>query len=255
MGTALITGASKGIGRDLSKLFAADGHDLVLVARSREALEALAEELSAAHGVSARVEAVDLTDPAAPAALHARLDADGVQVDFLVNNAGYGTNGRFWELDRARELGEVQLNMTALTDLTHLFLGPMVERGSGRVLNLASTAGFQPGPYMAVYYATKAYVISFSEAVAHELRGAGVTVTAHCPGATATAFAAEAGIENNLLFRAKVADSPAVALDAYRAMHRGRPLAIHGLINWLMTLSVKLSPRAVVPFISARLNR
>ncbi|MCA9529172.1 MAG: SDR family oxidoreductase [Myxococcales bacterium] len=253
--TALVTGASSGIGLELAKLLAKDGYDLVLVARSEDKLRALADELSSEHGVDARVEPADLGDPAAPGALQARLDAAGVQVDVLVNNAGFGTNGRFVDLPLDRELGMVQLNVTALTELTHRFAKGMVERGRGRVLNIASTAGFQPGPGMAVYYATKAYVISFSEAVAHELRGTGVTVTAHCPGATDTAFAHTAGNDKSLLFKSGAADATAVARSAYGAMQRGKVLAIHGVLNWLLAQSVRLSPRAIVRAIAARMNR
>lgn len=253
--TALVTGASMGIGRELARLFAADGHDLVLVARSADKLQGVADELRATHGVATRVEPADLADPAAPAALYDRLVADGIRVDFLVNNAGFGSNGRFVDLDRARELAQVQVNVTALTDLTHLFGRDMVARGFGRILNIASTAGFQPGPLMAVYYATKAYVVSFSEAVAEELRGTGVTVTAHCPGATATQFASTAGNDKTPLFAMGVADARAVARHAYRAMHRGRVVAVHGPLNLFGTLAVRLSPRALVRRLVAWVNR
>lgn len=252
--TALITGASMGLGLELARLFAADRHDVVLVARSADRLRTLADELTLAHGVNARVEAADLTDPAAPRALYDRLAADGVRVDFLVNNAGFGSNGRFVDLDRARELDQVQVNVTALTDLTHLFAKDMVARGFGRVLNVASSAGFQPGPYMAVYYATKAYVVSFSEAVAHELRGTGVTVTAHCPGATATEFAGKAGNDKSRLFKTAVAKASDVAQHGYRAMHAGRVVAIHGPGNKLGAFLLRFSPRALARRAAAWVN-
>ena len=254
-GAALITGASKGIGRELARLFARDGHEVVLVARSAPELQALAAELVAAYGARCRVIPCDLLDPAAPAALKARLDQEGVQIGTLVNNAGFGDTGAFHTLDRQRQLGQIQLNIAALTDLTHLFLPGMVARKQGRILNIASTAGFQPGPYMAVYYASKAYVISFSEAISHELRGTGVTVTAHCPGATATHFAAAAGNDKTMLFqRGQVASAEAVAADAYAAMLAGRAVAVHGVANWLGTLSVRVAPRALVRAIAARVN-
>jgi uncharacterized protein len=254
-GAALITGASRGIGRELARLFARDGQEVVLVARSEEELQALARDLIATYGAKCHVIACDLLDPAAPAALKARLDQEGVTVGVLVNNAGFGDTGAFHTLDRQRQLGQVQLNIAALTDLTHLFLPKMIEQGQGRILNIASTAGFQPGPYMAVYYATKAYVISFSEAISHELRGTGVTVTAHCPGATDTHFAAAAGNDKTMLFqRGQVASAEDVAADAYAAMLAGRPVAIHGVLNWLGAFSVRLAPRAVVRALAARIN-
>ncbi|MCB9539747.1 MAG: SDR family oxidoreductase [Myxococcales bacterium] len=252
-GTALVTGASMGLGAILARLFAADGHNLILTARSEDKLAALAAELRTAHGVEVRVEPCDLADPAAPKQLADRL-AD-TPIDFLVNNAGFGTQGRFVKLDRQKELDEIQVNVAALTDLTRLFLPGMVERGFGRVLNVASTAGFQPGPFMATYYATKAYVISFSEGIAEELRGTGVTVTAHCPGATRTEFAANAGIEKSRLFKLGPADATEVATHAYRAMHAGRVVAIHGLKNWLGAFSIRFSPRVVVRRLVAWINQ
>lgn len=254
---ALVTGASMGIGADLARLLAARGYDLVLVARSRERLEALAQELAGAYGVEVRVEAVDLTDAIARHALADDLHHDNVVVDVLINNAGFGSNGSFIALPRDRELGQIDLNISALVDLTHRFLGPMVQRGSGRVLNIASTAGFQPGPWMATYYATKAFVISFTESLAEELRGTGVTITAHCPGATATEFASTAGNGNSLLFKTPgaVATSMDVARHALAAMDSGRPIVIHGAMNTFVAKGVPFTPRALVRRLSARLNR
>jgi len=250
----LITGASRGIGLELAKLLAADGSNLVLVARSAQPLEALAEELRGAHGVEVRVEVADLADPAAPGGLAEAL-AD-LQIDVLINNAGFGSTGAFWELPVEGEVGQVQVNIAALTALTRLFLPGMVARKHGRVLNIASTAAFQPGPYMSTYYATKAYVLSFSEGLAHELKGTGVTVTAHCPGATATGFGAVAGNDKNKLFtKMTPASAPEVAAHAYAAMKAGKAVSIHGLMNWFAAWSVRFSPRAVVPYITAVLNR
>jgi short-subunit dehydrogenase len=252
----LITGASKGIGRDLARLCAAAGHDLVLVARSRDLLQALSDELTEQHDISARVESCDLLDADAPGILFERLGEDGVDIDILINNAGFGDTGRFDTLRRDRQLGQIDLNVRALTELTHLFLPGMVARRRGRILNIASTAGFQPGPYMAVYYATKAYVISFTEALAEELRGTGVTATAHCPGATASEFGATSGNDETRLFQqGHVASSEAVAAHAYAAMMRGDVLAIHGAQNWLGAFMVRLTPRWLLRRVVARINQ
>jgi short-subunit dehydrogenase len=187
--TALVTGASSGIGLDLAKRFAAEGYDVALVARSEGKLKEVAAALEAEHKVRAHVVTADLAKAGAADALVAALDARGIDVDVLVNNAGYASYGAFAETDLADELAMIQVNVVVLTHLTKLLVRKMVAKRSGRVLNVASTAAFQPGPLMAVYYATKAYVLSFSEAIAEELRDTGVTVTALCPGPTRTAFA------------------------------------------------------------------
>lgn len=254
--TALITGASVGLGREFAKLCAADGHDVVLVARSHDKLQELADELTT-RGVRAFVVPADLADSAAPAAIEAEVARLGLTIDLLINNAGFGSNGAFLDLDRARELEMVQVNIAALVDLTHRFALGMRARGFGQVLNIASTAGFQPGPFMATYYATKAFVISFSEALAFELRGTGVRVTCHCPGATATEFAGRAGNDKTPLFQgnSSVASASEVAAHAYRAMRAGRSLAIFGALNQLGVHSLRFSPRGVVQKIAAKLNR
>lgn len=253
---ALITGASAGIGRELARLFAQDGHDLVITARGTERLLELAQELKEAHGVDVVVEPADLTDAAAPSALFDALARRGLDVDLLVNNAGFGAAGPFLDLELERQTSMIEVNVAALTKLTHLFARSMVERGFGRVLNIASTAGFQPGPGMAVYYATKAYVISFSEAIAHELKGTGVTVTCHCPGPTATEFGERAGNEKSRLFQmGTVASAERVATDAYRAMQRGRVLAVHGALNWMTMESLRVSPRALTRAAAGWLNQ
>lgn len=254
--TALVTGASAGLGRELAQLFAADGHDVVLVARSVAKLEALASELTTAHGVRAHVIAVDLGEASAPATLLEQVGARGLTIDFLVNNAGFGSNGAFLDLDLGREIEMVDLNVRALVELTHRFARPMRQRGFGRVMNIASTAGFQPGPYMATYYASKAFVVSFTEALAYELAGTGVSVTCHCPGATATEFAKVAGNDKTRLFqRSGVADAKSVALHAYRAMMKGDVLSIHGALNWIGMQSVRFAPRAMIRSIAAGLNK
>jgi short-subunit dehydrogenase len=240
---ALITGASSGLGLELARLFAADGHDLVLVARRRDRLEALAVEL-AKPGLDIVIIAADLGDPATPAALIQQLDRQGLPIDYLVNNAGFGSRGKFWTLPRALELQMIDVNCRALVELTHRVLPGMIGRGFGRVLNIASTAAFQPGPHMATYYASKAFVLHFSEALAHELRETGVRVTAHCPGATATGFAEAASLGSIRLFSAGVADPAKVARHAYRAMHRGKVVAIAGPANWFAAFTIRFMPRA-----------
>jgi short-subunit dehydrogenase len=246
-GTALVTGASSGIGLELAKLFASDGYHVVLVARSVDALQALAKELEARTGAVATVLVRDLADPGAPPELLKRLEADGIDVDVLVNNAGYGTYGRFAETDTVKELGMIQLNVTALTHLTKLFLGGMLRRRRGAILNVASTAAFQPGPLMAVYYATKAYVLSFSEALANELQGTGVTVTTLCPGPTLTGFQSVARMEGVRLVKSPlVLDAAAVARAGYEGMRRGKTIVIPGLGNKLLAQSIRFTPRALV---------
>ncbi|WP_141324893.1 SDR family oxidoreductase [Myxococcus sp. AB025B] len=253
---ALITGASAGLGEQFARRFARDGHDVILVARSAERLEALAATLQKEHGVTAHVLPADLTRPEAPEQLFAQVAERGLAVEFLVNNAGFGSAGPFLDQDVKREGEMVEVNCTALLKLTHLFARPMRERGHGRILNVASTAGFQPGPYMATYYATKAFVVSLSEALSYELKGTGVTVTCHCPGATHTEFAQRAGNDKTRLFqRTGVAKAPDVVEHAYAKMMRGRVLAIHGVANAVGAFMVRLSPRAAVRAMVAGLNQ
>lgn len=252
--TALITGASGGIGYELAKLFANDHHNLVLVARNGPRLAQIADELQRQFGVSVKTVALDLVAPGAPQSLFDELKRDGIAVDIVVNNAGYGKLGEFAAVPVEESLGQIQLNVTALTYLTRLFLGPMLERGSGRIMNVASTAGFQPGPLMAVYYATKAYVISFSEALANELADKGITVTCLCPGATETGFASRAGNDKSRLFKQLAPmDAKTVALKGYRGLMAGKTLVIPGLKNWLLAESLRVSPRKLVTAISRRL--
>ena len=250
MPTALITGASAGMGVEFARLFAADKNDLVLVARRKDKLDALAAELSAKHAISA-----DLMDPASPKAIIAEVARLGLSIDALVNNAGFGTSGPFHSIDADKEFGEVQCNIAALVALTRAFLPGMVSRRSGRILNLGSTAGFQPGPWMATYYASKAFVNSFTQALNFELKGTGVTATLSCPGATATEFATVAGTHDSRLFRMGAMTAAEVAGQAYAAMKSGRPAIVHGLKNKLSALSVRLSPISVVMSIAASLNK
>ena len=246
-GTALITGASGGIGAELAKIFAREGFDVVLVARRKEELEKLAGELAKSHGVTATAIAADLTKPGAADELFAETKKRKLDVDALVNNAGFGTYGHFLELDLARELQEIQLNVVALTHLTKLFGGPMAERKRGWILNVASTAGFQPGPLMAVYYATKAYVLSLSEALTTELKPLGIHVTALCPGPTESGFQSAAKMQESMLFkRLAVADAASVAEQGFRGVMRGRAVVVTGMLNKMMVQSVRVTPRAVV---------
>ena len=252
--TALITGDSAGLGREYARLFAKDGHDLVLVARRRERLDELARELAAAHGTTCMVIAADLAAPSAGQQIADQVQAAGRTIDFLVNNAGLGKRGPFAQSDVRLQLEMIDVNMRALVDLTHRFLPGMLERKQGRILNIASIAGFVPGPFMATYYASKAFVVSFTEALAQELRGTGVTATASCPGPTATEFADVAGSSKSNLFRRHVADAISVARHGYGAMLAGKVVAIPGLQNKLSVQSVRIAPRAVVRAISAKLN-
>jgi uncharacterized protein len=250
MSTVLITGASGGIGYELAKLFARDHHHLVLVARSGDKLAQIAAELQTL-GVNVKTVALDLAQPLAPKFLFDQLQREDTAVDILVNNAGFGTYGEFASIPENEILGQIALNISALTELTRLFLPSMIARRTGRIMNVASTAGFQPGPLMAVYYATKAYVISFSEAIANELRRSGVTVTCFCPGATHTGFAQRAGIQNSRLFKQVGAMSAEkVALDGYRALMERRTLAISGVHNWIVAESTRFAPRKMVTAIS-----
>ena len=241
--TVLVTGASSGIGVELARLFAADGSNLVLVARSEKPLRRLALELEQEHGISAAVETADLAEPEELAALCERLAERGVEVDVVVNNAGFGARGAVAELDTGRQLEMVRLNVEALTALTRFFLPGMLERRRGGVLNVASTAAFQAGPFMAVYYATKAYVLSFSEALAEEVRGSGVAVTALAPGPTLTGFQKEAEIEGTWLLKMGPMAAGPVARAGHHAFRRGRVLVVPGLKNRLLAFSTRLTPR------------
>jgi short-subunit dehydrogenase len=250
---ALITGASRGIGLELAKECAKHGHDVVLVARRQDALEAAAGQIEGKYGVRAIVLPADLTDPAAPSEISAAMIEQEIVVHMLINNAGFGLGGEFLETDIEREIEMIQVNVTALTQLTKLFVRSMVKLHSGRIMNVASTAAFQPGPLMSVYYATKAYVLSFSEAIAEELRNTGVTVTALCPGATATDFAETAQISNSRLFRKLgVADAGDVARYGYKAMMRGDRVAIPGWRDKLMIQSERFAPRRLITAIARK---
>ncbi|HUW40465.1 MAG TPA: SDR family oxidoreductase [Rectinemataceae bacterium] len=245
--TALITGASGGIGYELARIFAREGYDLALVARSGEKLSAIGRELAGDYGAAVETIALDLGAEDAPREIFDRLSAENRPVDILVNNAGFGDFGDFAAADWDKLSSMVQLNCSALMHLTKLFLGPMLERGRGRILNLASTAAFMPGPLMAVYYASKAFVLSFSEAVARELQGSGVTMTALCPGPTRTGFRDAASLQDSGLFKnLKVARAEDVAAYGYRALMKGRKVAIQGAFNKALIFGLRLTPRSLV---------
>ncbi len=240
MPAALITGASSGIGLELARVFAREGYRLVLVARTRKRLEEIAQELRPAE---TQVLAIDLSMPDAPEEVHRQIP----KVDVLVNNAGFGVFGKFANQSLAEELNMMQLNMTALVILTRLYLPEMISAGNGKIMNVASTAAFQPGPLMAIYFATKAFVLSFSEAIANELGGTGVTVTALCPGPTVSDFQERANMQNSGLVKGrKMMDARTVAEIGYRGMLAGKTIVIPGLGNKLLTQSLRLSPRSVV---------
>lgn len=237
--TALITGASSGIGLELARLFAKDGYNLALVARNPTHLENLAKELRSEHQIQVTVIVQDLADPSAPQTIADQLARRSIEVDVLVNNAGTQVYGEFAQAGLERQLDLIQVNLTALVHLTHLLLPNMIRRGRGHILNLGSTGSFAPGPLNAVYCATKAFVLSFSEAIGAELAGTGVTVTALCPGATNTAFITRHGLQDVRVFRNAM--SPVhVAQLGYRALQSGRPLVVVGFLNQVQVLSFQL---------------
>ncbi len=243
---ALITGASAGLGREFAELFAQDKWNLVLTARRVDRLSALASDLVLRHGVEVQVLPADLAHPEAPERIVEELERREVEVSALVNNAGFGLRGEFREIPLAEQTEMIHVNVRALTSLTRLLVPAMLARGDGGILNVASTAAFQPGPHMAVYYATKAYVLSFTEALAEEVRGSGVKVSCLAPGATATEFAGVAGMEDSRLFRMGAMDSWSVARTGFEAWKRGKVLSVPGLRNRLGAVSVRLAPRFLV---------
>ena len=252
--TALITGASSGIGRDLARHFAADGHDLVVVARRAAALDDLVREVTRVPGVSARAIPADLAQPGAARHIYDELVRDGASIDVVVNNAGFGLRGVVAELPLARQIEMIQVNVAALTELTRLFLPAMLERNRGGILNVGSTAGFQPGPFMAVYYATKAYVISFTEALAEEVAGTDLHITCLAPGPTATNFAEEAHMTDSRLFRLGTMSAADVARIGYDGWKKRRVVVVPGLTNRLGVALVRVSSRSVVRKVLKRLN-
>lgn len=256
MATALITGASSGIGLELAKEFAKDNINVILVARSEGKLNDLAAGLQKDFGIKAYVVVKDLSQYAVAKEIFDWCNQNNIVVDYLVNNAGVGDFDFFVDSEWSRQEQMINLNVTALTYLTHLFLQGMVQRKFGKIMNVASTAAFQPGPYMSVYFATKAFVLHFSEAIANELHGTGVTVTALCPGATESGFLTAASMEDSGLFKGKkVPTSKAVATYGYKAMQKGKRVAIHGTMNYIMANGIRFAPRNLVTAIARHIQK
>jgi uncharacterized protein len=255
MSAALITGASTGIGREFAYICAHAGYDVVLTARSEARLEELAAEVRQRTGRRAFPLSIDLADAAAPSELYKQATALDVAIEVLINNAGFGLLGRFWELDEGEQMQMIQLNMGALTHLTRLFLPDFVARRRGYILNVASTAAFQPGPLMSVYYASKAYVLSFSEALHNETRDYGVKVTCLCPGPTKTEFDKRSGASGTKLFKdGNTMSALSVAQLGWDALQAGKPLVIAGAMNALVAFSTRLAPRQLAASIARRMQ-
>jgi short-subunit dehydrogenase len=251
MTTALITGASAGLGEGFARALAAKGNALILTARRVDRLDALAADLRAAHGVTVHVFAADLADQDGPAALVDAIATAALPIDVLINNAGFGARGDFAELDSALQLGMIDLNCRALVALTHAVLPQMIARGSGGILNLASVASFQPGPWMAVYYASKAFVLSFSEALHEEVKGKGVRVAAP----TRTEFADVAGLGDTALFERLASDPAAVVRDGLAALAANRAVKVSGALNFAMAEGIRFTPRSLARRIAGSLQK
>jgi short-subunit dehydrogenase len=249
----LITGASQGIGHEFAKIFAADGWNLVLVARDRQRLAQIASELIKLHQISAKVLAKDLSTPDIALEIFEELQNDEISISVLINNAGFGFQGPFAQIDLPRHVDLIQVNITALVQLTHLFLKPMLHRRQGRILNVASTAAFVPGPFLGTYHASKAFVQSFSHALGTELKGSGVTVTSLCPGFTKSQFHARAGLIRSERFFTM--DAGTVARIGYRALMQGRPVVIAGWLNKLAIGLARVVPARWVALRVAKWNR
>lgn len=255
MRTVLVTGASSGIGAEFARIFASKKANVVLVARSESKLEQLAQELRDKYDITTHVMVADLSSEAEVKKLYDTCKAESIKIDYLINNAGFGDSGDFIEGDWKRYASMIDLNVRSLTQLCHLFIPDMVERGFGRVLNVASMAGFMPGPQMAVYYATKAYVLHFSEALTVELKDKKVSVTALCPGATDTGFADGANMSESKLFEQdKTADAYEVASYGFKAMMNSWRVAIPGTQNMVMAKASKFIPRSLVLNIAKMMN-
>lgn len=244
--TALITGASGGMGAQFARIHAATGGDLVLVARSQEALREIKADLEATYGISVLIIVADLSSPKSAERVFAQTESAGIRISILINNAGVGGHGKFCERELSSDLAMMQLNMGALVSLTHLYLEGMVQRSNGKVLNVASTAAFIPGPLQAVYYATKAFVLSFSQALAEELSGTGVSVTALCPGPVMTGFAKASNLEDVKVFQYG-ASARSVAICGYKAMQGGKLVVVNSrIIGFLLDWITPLIPRRVL---------
>ena len=256
MNYTLITGASGGIGLSFAETFVKHGHNLILVARNKEKLESIQAELETKYAVNSVVYDCDLTSPDATQRLYDDLTSHSMIVDVLVNNAGFGDLGAFLESDWARQQGLIDLNITALTKLTYLFGSDMKRRNRGKIINLSSVAAFSAGPYMSLYYASKSYVLSFSEALSEELKHSGVTVTALCPGPTATGFEQAAHMGSSVMFSRFGTSSPEqVALAGYRAAMKGKSVKYHGFTTNALALAARCLPKHTVCSLAAKMNR
>jgi uncharacterized protein len=244
---ALITGASSGIGKELAYIHAEKGGDLILVARSKATLNEIASDIKNKFQREVVVIALDLSIPGSSKKLFEQTQSNDYQIDCLINNAGFGDFGFFHETDLKRFQEMIQLNVTTLTELTHFYLQLMVKKGHGKIMNVASTAAFLPGPLMSVYFATKAYVLHLTEAINNEISTKGVTLTALCPGATESGFIAAANLgESKLVKDRKLPSSKTVAQYGYKAMLKGKPVAIHGIGNYLLANVIRFFPRNFV---------
>ena len=254
-GTALVTGASSGIGHELSLLLARQGYDLVLVGRNRAALTALSDRIRDEFGVAAECCPKDLSVQSAPDELFEDLERKGTAVDVLVNDAGFAIQGPFHENDATTLLDMLQVNITAVTHLTRLVLPQMIQRGRGRILNISSIGAFMPGPLMAAYFASKAYVLSLSEALANELHGTGVTITALCPGPTRSKFAIRAKLTDTKAFRGHLMEPADVAQEGFEAMMKGKTVVITGLKHRMQMLPTPLVPRRLLAYFARQYHQ
>ncbi len=256
MDYTLLTGASSGIGFELAHEFAKHKHNLILVARSTGKLEELKKAIEDKYQIKAEVVSLDLSRPDSADQLYKMVTEKNLKIDILVNNAGFGDHGLFAGSDLNRNEDMIVLNILTLTKLTHLFLPDMLKNGRGRILNVASTASFQPGPLMSVYYATKAYVLSFSEGLYEELQGTGVTVTALCPGPTASGFQVTANMQDIKLLQAmSIPTSQQVAEYGYQALMNSKAIAVHGFLNYLLSVGNGFFPRSIVRKIVMKLQQ
>lgn len=254
--TVLITGASSGIGYELSKVFSRNGYNLVLVSRNRQRLEVIAKEMEKQHDIQAKVIQKDLSKSSASQELYNDIVADGIEIDVLVNNAGFGINGKFTEFSTEKHMELIQLNITSLTMLCNLFGTDMVKRRSGKILNVASTAAFQAGPLMSTYYASKAYVLLLSEGLNNEFAQDGVHVSVLCPGPTETEFAAQADMDSSKIANVPwIMSAAKVAEICFSGLMRGKKIIIPGLMNKLIAFSTRLAPRSVLVLITRSLNQ
>lgn len=245
--TALITGAASGIGYELARIFAINGYNLILVDINGTKLTQVVTEFIQEFGITVKILVKDLSIATVPHEIFTAVKKSQMTVDILVNNAGFGNYGLFQNTDLKTELAMMQVNMVCLTHLTKLFLPDMIQQGEGKILNVASAAAFQPGPLMAVYFATKAYILSFSEAVNNELEGTGVTITVLCPGPTQTAFHQRTGLsDSELVKRTKMMDAKSVADIGYHSLMTNKTVVIPGLKHKVLAASVRLAPRKLV---------